>query len=183
MALGPRKRIGKALRRAAIRVLSRTWPLSPLLRMLPERDRRLVIDMWTIRRAGLFDAAWYRRRYPDVAAAGADALEHYCRQGWRRGRDPGPHFSTTLYVVEHPEAAQAGNPLVYFARTWTGPVDASGSAAEPEAVPASAWYDAVTPQLSVVILNFNRAALTLACIGSLLRHTEGLRRRQRLRRC
>lgn len=177
MRLPARKAVGKALRRTAIRVLSRTWPLPPVLRMLPERDQRLIVDMWTIRRAGLFDAAWYRKRYPDVAAAGTDALEHYCRQGWRRGRDPSPHFSTTLYIVEHPEAAQAGNPLVYFAqnRTSGGAAESPEAAAEPEGVPASAWYDAVTPQLAVVVLNFNRAALTLACVASLLRHTEGLR--------
>jgi len=174
--LPARKTVGKALRRTAIWLLPRTWPLPPLLRLLPERDRRLIVDMWTIRRAGLFDAAWYRRRYPDVAAAGTDVLEHYCRQGWRRGRDPSPHFSTTLYLVEHPEAGQAGNPLVYFAQNpTTGPAETSGAAAEPEVVPASAWYDAATPQLAVVILNFNRAALTLACVASLLRHTEGLR--------
>ncbi|MFO1156095.1 MAG: glycosyltransferase family 2 protein [Rhodospirillales bacterium] len=176
MRLPAPKTVGKALRRTAIWLLPRTWPLPPLLRLLPERDRRLIVDMWTIRRARLFDEAWYRRRYPDVAAAGTDALEHYCRQGWRRGRDPGPHFSTTLYLVEHPEAGQAGNPLVYFAQNpTTGQAKASAATAETEVVPASAWYDAATPQLAVVILNFNRAALTLACVASLLRHTEGLR--------
>jgi hypothetical protein len=37
-------------------------PLPPLLRLFSERDQRLILDMWAIRRGGLFDAAWYRDR-------------------------------------------------------------------------------------------------------------------------
>ena len=40
--------------------------------------------------SGRFDADYYRGEYPDVAAAGIDPLEHYCRHGWREGRRPGP---------------------------------------------------------------------------------------------
>ncbi len=176
MAATAVKRIGKTARRTAIRVLVRTWPLPWVVRALPERDQRLVAEMWTIRRARLFDASWYLQRYPDVAASGLGALEHFCRYGWRRGRDPGPHFSTSLYLAEHPDAAREGNPLVHFARhrTMAEPAAAPPPAPLPDE-PVSPWYDAVTPQLSVVVLNFNRAALTLACVRSLLRHTETLR--------
>ena len=171
------KRIARVARRTTIRVLARTWPLPWVVRALPERDQRLVAEMWTIRRARLFDATWYRQRYPDVAASGLGALEHFCRYGWRRGRDPGPHFSISLYLAEHPDAALEGNPLVHFARHRALAAEAErirppGPVADE---PVSAWYDTSAPQLSIVVLNFNRAALTLACVRHLLRHTEALR--------
>lgn len=36
----------------------------------------------------LFDANWYRRAYPDIAAAGVDPLQHYLRFGKQEGRWP-----------------------------------------------------------------------------------------------
>jgi len=39
-----------------------------------------------MRRRGLFDADAYRQRYPDVAAANFDPLEHYLRHGMAEGR-------------------------------------------------------------------------------------------------
>ncbi len=37
------------------------------------------------------------------------------------------------------------------------------------------WYDAETPEISVIVLNFNKAELTRACVESLWRHTSGRR--------
>ncbi|NBC36895.1 glycosyltransferase [Novosphingobium sp. FSY-8] len=47
-------------------------------------------DVARLRDSGLFDAAWYAARYPDVAASGMDPLEHYVWLGWRLQRAPGP---------------------------------------------------------------------------------------------
>jgi hypothetical protein len=55
--------------------------------------------------SGVIDAEWYLRRNPDVAEAGAEPLLHYVRQGWREGRDPGPHFSTSWYLDTNPQVA------------------------------------------------------------------------------
>ena len=52
----------------------------------------------------LFDPAWYRDRYPDVSAAGAEALSHYVIAGGREGRDPGPWFDTARYLELRGEA-------------------------------------------------------------------------------
>jgi len=61
------------------------------------------------------DAAFYLARYADVAAAGADALEHYWRTGWREGRDPNPWFHTADYLRANPDVRAAGvNPLWHF---------------------------------------------------------------------
>ena len=41
------------------------------------------------------------------------------------------------------------------------------------AAEASPWYDDAAPELSIIILNWNRSAMTLACARYVLRHTTG----------
>jgi glycosyltransferase involved in cell wall biosynthesis len=60
------------------------------------------------------DRIWYLRTYPDVAAAGADPVEHYLRHGWREGRDPRPDFSTSGYLQANEQARD--NPLLHYLR-------------------------------------------------------------------
>lgn len=68
-----------------------------------------------IQQSGLFDGDWYRQRYPDVAQAGVDPVEHYLLHGASESRDPGPSFSTARYLADHPDVAEAGlNPLVHY---------------------------------------------------------------------
>lgn len=55
-------------------------------------------DIALIRASGLFDEAWYLQRYPDVAAAGMDPVEHYCRHGAAEGRNPSGLFDTVYYA-------------------------------------------------------------------------------------
>jgi hypothetical protein len=55
-------------------------------------------DVRLIRDSGLFDEDWYRRTYPDVAASGMGAVEHYLAIGAREGRNPGPLFDTAYYA-------------------------------------------------------------------------------------
>ncbi len=70
-----------------------------------------------IRASGLFDAAWYRETYPDIAAAGADPLVHFADWGWREGRRPNPYFDTAWYLRHNPDVARSGlNPLVHYIR-------------------------------------------------------------------
>ena len=43
-----------------------------------------------------FDAEYYYRTYPDIAAAAIDPFEHYINAGFREGRNPSPEFDTAL---------------------------------------------------------------------------------------
>lgn len=64
-----------------------------------------------------FDREWYDEHYPDVGAAGIDAVEHYHDHGWSEGRDPGPYFSSRFYLDTYPDAAISGMvPLLHFMR-------------------------------------------------------------------
>lgn len=65
----------------------------------------------------LFDAAWYRSRYPDVMMLGMDPAAHYLWLGARLGRNPSPGFDTVAYLAINDDVARAGiNPLLHFLR-------------------------------------------------------------------
>lgn len=75
-------------------------------------------DLAAIRTSKLFDAEWYLKQYPDVAASGIDPIEHYLWVGAALGRDPSPDFSTRAYLTANPDVASAGvNPLLHYAVT------------------------------------------------------------------
>jgi GT2 family glycosyltransferase/glycosyltransferase involved in cell wall biosynthesis len=77
--------------------------------------RRLRHDVAILASSPLFDAQWYLHRYPDVAEARMDPLEHYVTFGAAEGRDPGPRFSTKWYLTQYPDVRNEGfNPLVHF---------------------------------------------------------------------
>jgi glycosyltransferase involved in cell wall biosynthesis len=64
----------------------------------------------------LFDAAWYRQRYPEVAAH-ANPLVHYLKRGGFEGYNPNPYFDSEWYLAINPDVAASGiNPLVHFVR-------------------------------------------------------------------
>lgn len=64
----------------------------------------------------LVQAEWYLTTNPDVARAGVDPVEHFCKFGHREGRDPNPIFHVkwyrSTYMPDHP----AQNPLEHFVR-------------------------------------------------------------------
>lgn len=62
-----------------------------------------------------FDENFYLTKYPDVAAAGVDPVQHYIDNGWREGRDPSLAFSTKFYLDNNPDVAAAGvNPFYHY---------------------------------------------------------------------
>lgn len=67
-----------------------------------------------LRESGLFEENWYLLEYPDVRLAGMDALEHFCRFGWREGRKPNPFFDTDWYVRSYGELIGEVNPLADY---------------------------------------------------------------------
>lgn len=79
---------------------------------------------WTQRRAlrrisdsGLFDAEWYTREYPDVAASGIDPLQHYAVHGTVDRRNPSAGFDAAWYLAAYPDVAASGlNPLLHYVR-------------------------------------------------------------------
>ncbi len=63
----------------------------------------------------LFDSEWYLERYPDVAGAGVDPLEHFLTYGAAENRDPNAYFDSGWYLAQNPDVAEAGlHPLVHY---------------------------------------------------------------------
>ena len=77
------------------------------------RSSRLPFPALRIRRARLFDPAFYLEHYPDVRRAGIDPLGHYLRHGAAEGRKPHPLFEPDYYLARCPDA-RSGNPLLHF---------------------------------------------------------------------
>jgi glycosyltransferase involved in cell wall biosynthesis len=78
-------------------------------------DRNLDAEL--IAGSSFFDAQWYLRTYPDLAAAGVDPVLHYLTTGGAEGRDPSPSFSTRAYWERRPDVRAAGvNSLVHYLR-------------------------------------------------------------------
>lgn len=83
---------------------------------LSAKTIRLALKKRRILRSGLFDAEFYLDKYPDVAAAGHDPLEHFIRNGGREARSPSPMFDGPLYVMSNPQARHADNILLDWLR-------------------------------------------------------------------
>jgi GT2 family glycosyltransferase len=82
--------------------------------VLGRRDaRRLAF----LARSEYFDASYYLRRYPDVAAAGIDPVIHYVDYGAQEKRNPSPYFNTANYLLETTDVLTGGiNPLEHYLR-------------------------------------------------------------------
>jgi glycosyltransferase involved in cell wall biosynthesis len=61
-----------------------------------------------------FDAEYYYRTYPDIAAAAIDPFEHYINAGFREGRNPSPDFDTRFYIKRYLGGSTAECPLFHF---------------------------------------------------------------------
>ena len=81
----------------------------------PRLDPLPVPDLDLVRQAGVFDENYYVLHSGDVLDAGVDAVDHFCRYGWREGRDPNVYFKTTWYAQTNPEVGRLKlNPLVHY---------------------------------------------------------------------
>ena len=62
-----------------------------------------------------FDAGLYASEYRDVKGDSAALLSHFCRCGWKEGRNPNSDFDTVAYLTMNPDVADNGiNPLLHF---------------------------------------------------------------------
>jgi len=81
--------------------------------MMPFSNSRR--DARRLKSSGLFDVEWYLREYPDIAASGRSAAEHYLEEGYLRGYRPNPLFDTRWYLDRYDDVRRSGvNPLVHY---------------------------------------------------------------------
>jgi 4-hydroxybenzoate polyprenyltransferase len=123
------------------------------------------------------DPIWYQTRYPDIESD-VDPVFHYVSVGWRQGKDPNAHFSTTWYVISNREVAEAGlNPLLHYLEHGRAE-GKTPQATVMQSVRASEWWILLSPmfaalyatayQLKLSILSlWPQLLLALAAIVSL----------------
>ncbi|KAA0678252.1 glycosyltransferase [Roseomonas genomospecies 6] len=62
-----------------------------------------------------FDTDFYLSQRPFGDKNFTDPLTHYCAEGWKKGLDPMPSFSTSYYLHENADVAAAGiNPFLHY---------------------------------------------------------------------
>ncbi|WP_262689468.1 glycosyltransferase [Kordiimonas aestuarii] len=62
-----------------------------------------------------FDTAFYLRNHPDLPPGVKSPLAHYLKEGWKKGYDPAPWFSTNAYLAAYPDIRDAGlNPFLHY---------------------------------------------------------------------
>ena len=102
----------------------------------------------SVRRRKLFDAAFYLRKNPDVAAARAHPWLHYLKHGAAEGRKPHPLFQPDYYLSRCPEARSCGaDPLSHFLEAQ------GGSWASPHPLFDSECYIAANPGVAAQRIN------------------------------
>ena len=104
-----------------------------------------------LREEGGLDAECTFERYPDLSAAKIDPYEHYWEHGWREGRDPNPHFSTSWYLKSNPDVAEKElNPLAHYLAIGRaeGVQPASSAILREEGGLDAEWYLRRYPDLS-----------------------------------
>lgn len=69
----------------------------------------------SFKESGLFDQQWYLKKYPEVAQAGIDPLEHYASRGVHENRMPNQYFDPHWYLSHYPDVQKAGvNPFIHY---------------------------------------------------------------------
>lgn len=95
--------------------------------LLLEQDRQAEHDALHDSLIGHFDPEFYRSQALDLPDS-CDLLEHYLEEGWRRGLDPSPFFSTQKYLDAYPDVRASG---VCPLRHWVLSGQAEGRLMEP----------------------------------------------------
>ncbi|OBS52995.1 hypothetical protein A8B73_08375 [Methylosinus sp. 3S-1] len=131
-----------------------------------------------------FDAGFYLRANPDVAAQKLDPLAHYIERGWREGRDPSAVFWTSYYLSSNPDVRAAGeNPFHHYITRGRGegrkpnPV---GALAWPKpTAPAAQEWNGVRParqvanaEVDVIVPVYRGYDETLASLHAVLAHAQ-----------
>jgi GT2 family glycosyltransferase/SAM-dependent methyltransferase len=179
-----------------------TAPLRALGKLRPQfyyERRQSKADAQLIAQSGLFDRDWYLSQNPDVATQCADPIVHYLRHGALEGRDPNPTFSSAWYLEQNPDVRAAGfNPLVHYLRFGAAegrrpsPVAESANVRQSVADAQKDWDElghsrlhkllhgenrimfpaTENPTLSLVLVFYNKAHLSLLCLDSILENAD-----------
>lgn len=110
---------------------------------------------WKLRReplSRLFDPVQYLKLHRDVAVSGQDPTVHYLRFGRWEGRDPGPNFSASGYLLQHQDVVPNTDPLSHWSRIERG---------DPHCLPELEGAETLAPDVCTVLVFGHQAGKTL----------------------
>ncbi|WP_162250944.1 glycosyltransferase [Ensifer sp. Root423] len=86
---------------------------------LRRRSRRLLSpifnDAAAVQASPFFDQTYYRETYSDMLSVQHGHARHFCRYGWREGRNPGPLFDVEWYIEQNTDVKRLDtNPLMHY---------------------------------------------------------------------
>jgi len=163
-------------------------PLHILKRKLTQ-----VKNLTIIKESGLFDKSYYLQYNPDVKQAGINPLIHYLKFGGFEGRNPCQQFDSAFYLQQNTDVKEAGiNPLLHYVNfgksegRQTNPTFFIPSQFDKaqffkqkqteldEFIRSSENIDLRyhNPQISVILVLFNKAELTLSCLKSIKKFAD-----------
>ncbi len=116
LAAGEESDEGRALLRRALGGGVHALDLPRAGEVTVGQGRRCEVAL--VRLAGAVDEAGYLAHNQAQAERGAEAVDHFCRRGWRSLRNPSLDFDVWWYWAEHldpiDESETATNPLVHY---------------------------------------------------------------------
>lgn len=99
-----------------IKVTYKNIPISsnPVSSRFYEKLRAILEEYEIIK--NLVDEAYYREKYPEVAASGIDPVYHFIVYGWKNRFNPNEYFNVEYYLTVYPDIDKVGiNPLRHYA--------------------------------------------------------------------
>lgn len=78
-------------------------------------DDDIKTALKVIKNNDLFDEEYYNNKYPWVAEQTSNLLEHYLKEGYKKGMNPSESFDNDYYL-SYPDVKKSNmNPLIYYA--------------------------------------------------------------------
>lgn len=81
-----------------------------------DNSKNIILDDTEKDIIDFFDSDYYLETYPEAATTRNEAIRHFCKIGWKEGRNPSAKFSIAGYLQEHRDVEASGvNPLWHYA--------------------------------------------------------------------
>jgi GT2 family glycosyltransferase/LmbE family N-acetylglucosaminyl deacetylase/2-polyprenyl-3-methyl-5-hydroxy-6-metoxy-1,4-benzoquinol methylase len=160
----------------------------PVNNQKKEVDDAIAEDIRLIENSSLFDADFYLSTYQDVKNAATDPITHYLEFGGFEGRKPSRKFDGAFYLETYPDVKAAKiNPLLHYLKfgqaenrliqrnsMGLNSLDKQKLIEQRQAelinfISSGGQIDLTceNPQISIILVLFNQAELTLACLRSI----------------
>jgi GT2 family glycosyltransferase len=141
----------------------KSYDIPPLIHYILRGSR------FGIKPSPYFDPAFYRKYYSSICAL-MDPLVHFINYGWQEWRRPSADFHTPAHVLAYFQSPPEKEAFFSSLKKYHHPVMKANAYENYQA-----WYEREKPEVSIILLNWNKTFLTEDCLLSLWQYTAGYR--------